>query len=365
MKATNDKQQAIIESGNYVKIECWQLTIQNYGNPITYYWTAGDATLTARAYTAAGYGPENTYVTGMNLIRDRITMKRGTQPGNTTLTVVPQGDNPAGPVLIAGYDFQQAARLGYLKGAIWLLLKGYFARPGQGPMISSTGFTYTPPNLKAGYDYSPGLIPYWAGITDQVDCGRFMADISLDEITALLANIQMPRNFVQPSCLHSFCDAGCTLNKSQNTYTGTVTSVTGNTILTSLLASSFADGYFGPSGILTFTSGALNGVSYSISNSGHISTNVTLTPVIPMPILPSSGDSFTALASCNKTELQCASGKFKLPSGSFGSNRIHFRGFRFVPNPETLYCGGAGSQDLPALGGQGRPGAGSPYTGNR
>ena len=61
----------------------------------------------------------------------------------------------------------------------------------------------------------------------------------------------------------------------------------------------------------------------------------------------------------------CSSSKFKLPGGSFGSNILHYRGAPFVPNPETLYDGGTGSQTYASIGKQGTPIGGSTYTGKR
>ena len=193
---------------------------------------------------------------------------------------------------------------------------------------------------------------------------RFSADIVLDEATAILANQQMPRNMIQAGCVHKFCDAGCTLLTTYNTYSSTINgAIGGNTFTTNLAAATYADHFF-DRGILSFTSGVLNGAQFTVQGSSHASTLVTLTTILPFPSAPSAGDSFTVLAGCDKQFATCKSGKFKNSGGSV-DNSIHYRGAPFVPNPETLYDGGTGSQTYTSIGSQGKPGAGSGFTGKR
>ena len=339
MKTASAGTQTNITSGAYLKVELWQLTLQNNGSPLTYYFTAGDTAL-----TVAG----NTYVTGLNILRDSITTRRGIQPSSLTLTIVPQADNPGGPVTIAGGQFVAQAAAGVLDGASWLMSKAFFAIPPAGYQI----------------DTSPGLVPWWGGVTGTVNSGRFLCEVDIEENTALLTNVMMPRNLIQAGCVHTLFDAGCTLLKSNNTYTGTLTAVSGNTLTTSLAPGTYADGYFNL-GIIKFTSGALNGTSFTVQASSHTGGNVTVTTIRPFPTAPSAGDSFSIIPGCDKSVAMCSSSKFKLPGGSFGSNILHYRGAPFVPNPETLYDGGTGSQTYASIGKQGTPIGGSTYTGKR
>jgi hypothetical protein len=107
----------------------------------------------------------------------------------------------------------------------------------------------------------------------------------------------------------------------------------------------------------------LNGTSFTIQSSGHASTLVTLQTILPFPSAPSAGDSISVLLGCDKSVAMCSSGKFFTAPATHGSNLPHYRGAPFVPNPETLYDGGTGSQALKTIGGQGKPGAGSPFSG--
>lgn len=330
---------AIIAGGYYHKVELWQISLDG-GSGDNYYFTAGDTPLTISGHT---------YQTGLTFVRDRIEQNAGFQVGTHDLTVSPQFDRPGGQVQIAGGYFLPLCAEGVFDNAIWTMSKGFFNIPAPGSQI----------------DTSPGLVPWWQGITDEIQCGRFSADITLSEATAILAKQMMPRNMIQAGCVHTFCDAGCTLNKSQNTYSGTVSTVSGsqpNVITTNLTSSSYPDHYF-DQGILTFTSGPLNGLQYTIQSSFRSAGQITT--VIPFPQSPGVGSSFSALVGCNKSQGMCSSGKFKLTSGSYGSNILHFRGAPFVPNPETLYDGGAMSPTGGTIGSQGSGGAGSPYSGRR
>jgi uncharacterized phage protein (TIGR02218 family) len=350
MKNCSQATLAILASRQYTKIEFWQITLANGENV---YLTGGQTTM-----LIAG----NLYQKGYIFQREQIEQKAGTNVASLDLTVSPNFQLPGGPPLIAGGSFLSQCRAGVFDNAVWLLSKGFFLPPGAGP-VTLGSYTYTPPALGDQWDTSPGIVPWWSGVTGEIQAGRQSADISLDEATCILANQQMPRNMIQAGCVHQFCDPGCALNKSQNTYTGAVVSVSaGNVIVTNLNPSTYPTGYFNM-GIITFSSGVLSGSSYTVQSSqGSGSTNI-LTTIIPFPKAPSASDTFSVLVGCDKTFPTCTSGKFKLPSGSYGSNGIHYRGAPFVPQPETLYDGGTGSQTLSTIGSTGRPGSGSPFSG--
>jgi uncharacterized phage protein (TIGR02218 family) len=333
MKTASTATQAIIESGFYLKIEFWKITLVG---GTSYYFTAGDIPLTVSG---------NTYKTGLIFVRDQITTKVGLKPSTLDLTVGVQFDNPGGQPQIAGGNFLAQCAAGILDGATWLMSKGFFNQPAPGQQI----------------DTSPGLVPWWSGITNSIIAGRSSADITLDEATAYL-NVMMPRNMIQAGCVHTLFDAGCTVPKANNTYTGTISAVTGGNALTlSSLASSFADHYF-DQGIISFTSGVLSGVSFTVQSSAHASTLVTIKTILPFPTAPSAGDSYSIIPGCDKTVGQCV-GKFRNSSNVVTSFLQFYRGCPFVPNPETLYDGGTGSQTYSSIGTQGRPGGGSSFSG--
>jgi Phage conserved hypothetical protein BR0599/Uncharacterized conserved protein (DUF2163) len=351
---------AILSAGTYLKYEFWQITLAGsagaFGgvpNGTTYYFSNAETALTVGG---------NRYVGGLIFARDRITQKVGIGGDPLELTVTPQADYPGGQPAIGGYTFLSACRAGVFDNSLWLMSKGFFLPPGFEAVTNpSTGYTYTPPPLGNQLDTSPGIASWWAGIPDEIQVGRFQADITLDEATAILKNQQMPRNMVQAGCLHAWGDVGCGVNKAQNTYAGAITGgISGNSIQTNLTPADFVNGYFNI-GIITFTSGPLSGASFTVQLSQSASGYIQL--IIPFPQAPAIGNSFTIVPGCDKQQSTCASGKFKLPNGLFGSNLPHYRGAPFVPEPETLYDGGTGSQTLSTIGSQGIPRVGSPFTG--
>jgi len=134
-----------------------------------------------------------------------------------------------------------------------------------------------------------------------------------------LFNIQMPRNLYQAGCLHSLYDAGCTLNKASF---ATATSINAASTTLSLNTSlGTATGYF-DQGFLVFTSGPNAGVSRTVKK--YVPGNFKL--ALALPFTPVVGNTFTVYAGCDKTQATCTS-KF--------NNVIHFRGYPYIPIPET------------------------------
>lgn len=335
MKSISGAAQTILTSGAYYKVELWQVT-PNGGSP--QYYTAGEIPLTIGG---------NVYQPGLIFTRGQITSKAGLNPSTLDLTISPQFDYPGGPPLLSGGNWLPQASAGVLDNATWLMSKGFFLPPTPGHQI----------------DTSPGLTPWWAGITDEIVVGRSTMDVTIDEATAYLDELQMPRNLIQVPCIWTLFDAGCTVPRANNTYTGTINTVTGSNKLTlSSLASTFADHFF-DQGIITFTSGPLNGVSMTVQSSAHASTLVTVQTVVPFPATPVAGNTYSIEPGCDKTYAQCDSGKFKNSSGTNVSFKLAFRGYPYVPNPETLYDGGTPQQGYSSPGSQGIGGAGSPFTG--
>lgn len=148
------------------------------------------------------------------------------------------------------------------------------------------------------------------------------------EITVRGANRTMnqyvPRNMYVTSCLHSFCDTGCTLAKATYTITNTV----GAGSTASLVKWGSAPGSPGlyTYGVLTMTSGAASGQvrTVKIASSGGIQL------IYPLYNAPATGDTFSILQGCDKTR-NSGSGQ----SCTDRSNTQHYRAFPYVPVGET------------------------------
>ena len=166
-------------------------------------------------------------------------------------------------------------------------------------------------------DTSLGTIPLFTGRVSDTEVSRTEARLTIKSELELL-NTNLPRNLYQAGCLHTLYDNGCQLNKANYAVSGTV--VSGDvTALNTTLGN--ATDYF-TLGVIKFTSGANAGVSRSVRY--HSGGNFVF--ALPLVSAPVPGDTFLAWPGCDKLKSTC-SGKF--------NNIVNFRGFPFVPTPET------------------------------
>jgi uncharacterized phage protein (TIGR02218 family) len=156
------------------------------------------------------------------------------------------------------------------------------------------------------------------GHVSQIDqIGRLEAVMKVKtEIVHL--DVDMPRNIYQSNCLHTLYDAGCSLNKADFTFSGSIESTPGPI---NIPWSGATSGKF-DNGRMTFTSGALTGLQASI----RYSDGIDLWLVGPLDVLPQVGDTFDASWGCDHTRNAGGCGKF--------NNLSHFRGFDLVPPPK-------------------------------
>ena len=164
-----------------------------------------------------------------------------------------------------------------------------------------------------------GSVILFKGRVTKVDSvGRTSAEVTVASDLVLL-DIDMPRNFYQPTCAHTLYDSGCGLVKSAFGTQGTVAA--GSTI------SSIAWGGALPGfaqGTLVFTSGVNTGASVGVKSA----TTAALALTYPLSATPAVGDAFTAYQGCDHTSATCQA-KF--------NNLANFRGFPFVPPPASAY----------------------------
>ena len=162
----------------------------------------------------------------------------------------------------------------------------------------------------------------------------------------MLAYLQttFPRNYFLSACNHCLFDAGCGLSKASYAVSGTVTSAATPTLTTFASSCTQADGWFAL-GSVVWTSGANKGIVCPVK--AYANANGAFTIIYPAGAVPAVGDTFTAYPGCDKTQATCTT-KF--------SNQAHFRGFPYVPTPETLEVGGQGSQAPTTTGGAGGSG---------
>jgi uncharacterized phage protein (TIGR02218 family) len=128
-------------------------------------------------------------------------------------------------------------------------------------------------------------------------------------------------------CDAAFGDGRCGKNAHGYTFSGAILSApdTNRAIVSGLDA--HPGGTF-RYGLLTFTSGANDGVSTDIESHVRANGAVTLIFWLPLPVRPSPGDTFTILAGCDKSFATCKA-KF--------DNVENFRGFPHMPGADFSY----------------------------
>ena len=171
-------------------------------------------------------------------------------------------------------------------------------------------------------DMTAGTLIVFTGRVGEIDPKRNEIKITVRSDLELLQQL-MPRNVYQPGCVHTLYDAGCTLLASTFAVSGTVASGS-TTQLVNTTSLAQATGYF-DLGKIKFTSGALNGLTFTVKTYVHGSPS-TVAPIAPFPAAPVAGDTFTIYPGCDKTESTCSS-KF--------ANLAHFKAFPFIPAPEA------------------------------
>lgn len=166
-------------------------------------------------------------------------------------------------------------------------------------------------NLSAGT-----FVVFW-GRTGRVTPKRNVVTLEVLSYLDLLTQQPLPKNLYQPGCLHTLYDAGCTLNPATFVVAGAATGGSTASVINSALGN--PDAYF-EQGVLTFTSGVLNGQTRTVKSY----VGGVFSFALPFSAAPAAADTFNAYPGCSKTQATC--------SNKFG-NLAHFRGFPYIPDP--------------------------------
>lgn len=165
-----------------------------------------------------------------------------------------------------------------------------------------------------------GKIHTFQGLVSDAWPGRSLIKLDVKSALELLTQ-PFPRNLYQGTCLRTLYSAGCNVSKAAFTVTSTISggaSVTGCATALGQAAEYFAQG------VLTFTSGVNLNVRRTIKSfSGGAFVFVN-----PLSVAPSVGDTISVYPGCDKRQVTCDT-KF--------SNRSRFRGFPYIPTPETTF----------------------------
>ncbi len=179
--------------------------------------------------------------------------------------------------------------------------------------------------FKANYaDLTQGRLKLRRGWLGEVSFsgGHFVAEVR--GLTQLLS--QTMGQLYSASCRASLGDARCGVNISAHTVTGTVDGFTGRYTVTD--AARTEDSGIFTSGVLTFTSGANDGISLEVKEHTYtVSGGGILIFALPAPYAIAAGDAYSLTKGCDKTLTTCA--------GQFG-NVVNFRGEPHVPGLDRM-----------------------------
>jgi uncharacterized phage protein (TIGR02218 family) len=173
-----------------------------------------------------------------------------------------------------------------------------------------------------------GGVRMFQGRVSTVDSvGRTQATLTVASDLVIL-DYDMPKNLFSPTCLHVLYDSGCGIPRGTYSANGAVgAGSTSNSIYWTGARSGDAQGS------LVFTSGANADVRVTVKSvlTGTVGggvQNIGYTLMYPLPFAPATGDAFNVAYGCDHTQATCQ-GKF--------NNLANFRGFPYVPPPQTAY----------------------------
>ncbi|HEX4079591.1 MAG TPA: DUF2163 domain-containing protein [Rhizomicrobium sp.] len=142
----------------------------------------------------------------------------------------------------------------------------------------------------------------------------------------VLMNQQAPRNLYQTNCLHTFCDAGCTLDANDYTFAGIAVAYGSSaTRIVYTPPSGFTGAQF-TQGVFTMTSGAAIGQVRTI----RFANDTELLPTYPLYDAPARGDTFNLLLGCDRQQTSCQN-RYPVAGGGPISNIQHYRGYPYTP----------------------------------
>lgn len=160
---------------------------------------------------------------------------------------------------------------------------------------------------------------WWLGRLNIESAGGVTIEATVASMTELL-NVKFPTHLYYPPCIYTLGDKGCGVDLTLFRKAGTASGGTRSAIQSTL---HLAEGYLAQ-GSITFTSGRNTGVTRTVRSNDRNE----ITVVMPFYYPPAAGDTFHILPACDKS-MACCKARF--------NNLARFRGYPFIPVPETAY----------------------------
>lgn len=237
----------------------------------------------------------NTFAAGPSITRGRTRVAIGVAVDALQITFAANAS-----VTINGVPLLQFVAGGGLDGGRVMLERAFAAAPGS-PWV--------------------GTVTLFQGRAGDPQVNRFTAEVPVKSDSELL-NVMVPTSLYQPGCLNDLFNSTCGLVKSTYGVAATATTATDASRRTFSTGLANASGYFDLGWAVCLTGGNA-GVGRTIKSYA----SGVLTAIQPWPVAVLTGDTFTVYPGCDKSQATCNS-KF--------ANLIHFRGYPYVPAPETV-----------------------------
>lgn len=281
MKFANAETAALLQSARSVfMVELYTLTL-----------VGGEVFRWASADVAIPYGA-NVWTPGPIIERGAVKTEIGMGVPTCDVTLY-----ATSAVTVLGLPLLQVALRGVLDGAELAIVRAFTPDPAQA---------------------ITGTVHVFEGRIADAEVLSNAVRVTLKAHTELLDSM-FPVNVYQPSCLWSLYSTGCGVSKAAHALA--VTAAAGSSRGT-ILCGVVGEGAYDLGEIIGVT-GANAGVRRTVKR--HTAGSLQLSH--PLPVAPAVGDTFTAWKGCDKTRSTCA-GRF--------ANEPRFKGFPYIPKPETV-----------------------------
>jgi len=278
----------LLESRQWVQADLFAFQFVGGGSAA---YTNFDQDISAGAYNFLCGGVTGPYIDRSSR-RARVNWKKGLEVSTLTFDVIP------GSATLFGNTFLNCVRLGLFDGADLSMSRAYGYMNGLTFVVA-------------------GTVSMFVGRVAEVSASRSVATFTVNSHVELL-NQDIPRNVYTPGCVNSLGDPACGVNLTPLAHNGTVITAS----VWEIEAPNPSISQYWEQGKVLMTSGALSGLSRTIVRWGsHIEL------LNPFPSAPSPFDTFTTYPGCDKTFGSNGCAKF--------SNTARYRGFPFIPVPET------------------------------
>jgi uncharacterized phage protein (TIGR02218 family) len=294
MKAASAQMDTLLSTGGpFFIADLYKITL-NGGSP-EFYFTDSDVDLVVNSITYTK--------SGLLISRDKTRLVTGLESSTIALRISAPDDYLVGLGLgnwYYGMPWMQAIQMGILDGA----------KISVERLIAPTW-----------NDTSAGSIKIFEGEVRGIEREISFAKVTLVS-EAYKFDMQLPKNSFMPGCANSLYDSKCKVSLSNAAHYQDA-AITGASTNFQIVSSALTSASQWELGSVEFLTGANAGISRMVT----ATASNTLKLSQPLPVQPTIGDTFRVRRGCPRTASACQT--------TF-SNLANFRGFPYVPNPETI-----------------------------